>query len=333
MPFQADGDRRAPRRIEVYPSAASELEWLQFSLFETHKLPDVPGLDRLRSASPVLRAELAELWADAQECLSEGTVLAARIDALLSYEADTYIKGIPRAATLDNVGLELLSETVADREATLDRLDRLRRDRRLVERYVSIRSRIWELARGEWENRGRAVVEETCRNWSERLARGATVLDLVSPGHYLRKPGHEAVLALLDRRPRVVVSPIYFAIHGGFVIDLTGFVHVGAPAAPVDAERLRRKEAEHIASRLKVLSDGTRVALLRRLAEEPATVMDLARQFRLAQPTVSNHVRMLRDAGLLDATRDGARVLYTAPRQRVAELLSETQRVLVGADT
>ena len=333
MPFQVDGERRGARRVEVRPSAASELAWLLYAMADPQMLPAMPGLQALRDAAPELGRDLAELWGDERGCLPEATVLAARIDALLGEEADTYLEGLPRAVEADTIGLELRSETAEDREDTLVRLTRLRRDGDALRRYASISTRIWDLARGEWEARGRATVAEACRLWDERLARGTPVRELLPPDHYLNKPGHDAIVELLVRRPAVVVSPIYFAAQGGFVIDLTSFVHVGGPAGTADAEQVHRREAEVVAARLKVLADGTRVALLRRLAEEPSTVMDLARHFRLAQPTVSNHVRMLRDAGLLEAARDGARVVYRAPRQRVARLLSKTQRLLVGTES
>jgi DNA-binding transcriptional ArsR family regulator len=122
---------------------------------------------------------------------------------------------------------------------------------------------------------------------------------------------------------------MYFVTMGGFLIDMTTYMHLGGPASPADAERVRREESDLIANRLKVLSDGTRVALLRDLALEPASVMDLARRFHLAQPTVSTHVRLLREAGLLDSKKDGARVVYSAPRERLDRVFEDTRHLLL----
>jgi DNA-binding transcriptional ArsR family regulator len=44
---------------------------------------------------------------------------------------------------------------------------------------------------------------------------------------------------------------------------------------------------------------------------------------------VSNHVRLLRDAGLLESRKDGARVLYAAPRDRLERVLEDTRHLLV----
>lgn len=55
------------------------------------------------------------------------------------------------------------------------------------------------------------------------------------------------------------------------------------------------------------LSDPTRRAILLRLASGEATVMELAEPFDMTQPAVSQHLKVLEDAGLIDRRIDGAR--------------------------
>lgn len=52
------------------------------------------------------------------------------------------------------------------------------------------------------------------------------------------------------------------------------------------------------------LSDPTRRAILARLAQGDATVSELAEPFHMAQPTISRHLRVLEDAGLIRTARD-----------------------------
>jgi DNA-binding transcriptional ArsR family regulator len=61
------------------------------------------------------------------------------------------------------------------------------------------------------------------------------------------------------------------------------------------------------------LSDPTRRAILARLARGEATVTELAEPFGLAQPTISKHLRVLEEAGLIEQGRDAQR----RPRQLV----------------
>src|SRR5918911_5046586 len=65
-----------------------------------------------------------------------------------------------------------------------------------------------------------------------------------------------------------------------------------APLAP--------EERGELASRFKALADPTRVALVNRLAAaDECCVCDLTDAFELSQPTISHHLRVLREAGLV----------------------------------
>ena len=53
------------------------------------------------------------------------------------------------------------------------------------------------------------------------------------------------------------------------------------------------------------LADGTRRAILARLAQGDATVGELARPFRVSRPAISKHLRVLERAGLVQRGREG----------------------------
>lgn len=53
------------------------------------------------------------------------------------------------------------------------------------------------------------------------------------------------------------------------------------------------------------LADGTRRAILARLARGEATVGELAAPFEVSRPAISKHLRVLERAGLVERTRDG----------------------------
>lgn len=69
--------------------------------------------------------------------------------------------------------------------------------------------------------------------------------------------------------------------------------------------------ARDLAALFKALGDPTRVAIVNRLAAtEECCVCDLTAAFDLAQPTVSHHLRILRDVGLVEAERRGTWAYY-----------------------
>lgn len=74
---------------------------------------------------------------------------------------------------------------------------------------------------------------------------------------------------------------------------------------------------------LDVLAEPTRRLILQLLAQQPATVTELARRLRQSQPLVSKHLRVLREAGLVEASvspADGRVRVYELRREQLAEL-------------
>jgi len=78
-----------------------------------------------------------------------------------------------------------------------------------------------------------------------------------------------------------------------------------------DVPAMKPREAERLAARFKALADPTRVAIVNRLAQAAETcVCDLTATFDLSQPTISHHLKVLRDAGLVESTRRGTWSYY-----------------------
>jgi len=61
---------------------------------------------------------------------------------------------------------------------------------------------------------------------------------------------------------------------------------------------------------LAALADPTRRAIFERLVEGPAAVVDLASQVPVSRPAVSQHLKVLKEAGLVADERDGTRRVY-----------------------
>jgi len=75
------------------------------------------------------------------------------------------------------------------------------------------------------------------------------------------------------------------------------------------------------------LADPTRRALFERLRSRPHTVGELARIAMVQQPTVSQHLRVLRGARLVRDRREGTRRYYSASREGLAELRRYVERM------
>jgi ArsR family transcriptional regulator len=92
---------------------------------------------------------------------------------------------------------------------------------------------------------------------------------------------------------------------------------------PLSAEPLSAAQAELVAPQLKALADPVRLRLMSLVASHPggeACVCDLNEAFDLTQPTISHHLKVLHEAGLLDREKRGVWVYYRARTEALASL-------------
>ena len=78
----------------------------------------------------------------------------------------------------------------------------------------------------------------------------------------------------------------------------------------------------------QALADPTRILLLYQLAEGPKSVGELASELEINQPTVSRHLKVLRERGMANTERIGTTVMYSLADRRVIEALDLMRAVL-----
>lgn len=102
----------------------------------------------------------------------------------------------------------------------------------------------------------------------------------------------------------------------------TAPMSLSACGSPIQAP-LARAEAERRAALLKAVADPVRLQLLSIIAASPADeacVCDMTDAVGLSQPTVSHHLKVLVDAGILTRQRRGSWAWFALVPQRLAEV-------------
>lgn len=102
----------------------------------------------------------------------------------------------------------------------------------------------------------------------------------------------------------------------------------GASVEAVDAVH-----AEHVAKVLKALADPNRLRILAMVSGSEsgeACVCDLTEPLGLSQPTVSHHMRILREAGIVESDRRGKWVHFRIAADAPAEVGAVLDRLAVG---
>ena len=99
---------------------------------------------------------------------------------------------------------------------------------------------------------------------------------------------------------------------------------------PVRAVRsLPARDQQRLVTAFKALADATRLEILRLVGAQagPVCVCDIVDRFELAQPTISHHLKVLREAGLLRTSKIGIWAFYELEAEAV-DLLEEAKDLL-----
>lgn len=102
------------------------------------------------------------------------------------------------------------------------------------------------------------------------------------------------------------------------------------PTTPSDLAPSRR---DRLVALYRALGDSTRLQVFRLIAAQPGPicVCDIVDRFNLSQPTISHHLKALRDAGLVRVSRRGVWAFYAVDPAGLA-LLQDAPADLVPAD-
>jgi DNA-binding transcriptional ArsR family regulator len=325
MPIQSERARTIS--IKVVPSAALELMWVLHNGGADHVLEGrFASIEAVRVAfGPTLRS----FWGDGVRGFGEMVVLADRSRSLLDSDIHGFFAGIDRAAGSSTATPSLLSESPAERTAIDARLDALRTDPNLRARYITLLKEVWEAVRVEWEQTGRAAVIAATRDWQKQLAAGIPFRDLLQRSRlWPGRPDFEGLADAAAADGRMVLTPGWFFgdIH---VEELDGWMYLGRGIQPHSHDADLRQTANHVSKTMKAFADPTRLAILMWLAQRPASVTEISRQFKLSQPTVSAHVQLLREAGVIEDRPSGRSSLLSVSEESVREVLGGAEESLL----
>ena len=113
-------------------------------------------------------------------------------------------------------------------------------------------------------------------------------------------------------------------------IDLIATPDSASCCIPPGTPTVTASDAETYAAWFKALADPTRIRILNLLAasEEPVCVCDITDQFPLGQPTISHHLKVLRDVRFVIAERRGTFMHYRVNHACLAEFPDAARRIL-----
>jgi DNA-binding transcriptional ArsR family regulator len=310
----------------VAPSAPLELMWVMHSVEANHEHEGAFAL--LEPQRRRLGPELTRVRNDGMPQYStELVVLAHRSGTLLDRDLSRFFARIEDSIADPSKIPSLVSESPEELLVVHARLEKLRTDPEHRKQYVELLHELWSSVEDEWERDGRPAVVAEARRWTQALEEGEAYRQLLhAPQLWPARPDLDAVADAAAAEGKLILTPCWF---GGkmHVIELDGAMYAGRGIR--HPERSYKKVAAEISGSIKALADPTRLAILLRLARDPASVTEIARQFGLSQPTVSAHVQVLREAGLIEEKTAGRSSRLSASEDGLRRLFANAEESLV----
>ncbi|HLN16824.1 MAG TPA: metalloregulator ArsR/SmtB family transcription factor [Acidimicrobiales bacterium] len=318
----SDTEQAGPGQVTVIgPSLALDLSWAAFGATHTDLREKHAVLARVYGDDPTLERRVQGLWDDGLSCFPEFEVLVARSGALGAKDFGEVRRAVEALLpTVLDTPLALPSETEEDRLVIIRRLEQLQRSKARREKYFAVFADLWRPIDGWWQEDGAPLAARAAEQLQRELDRG-------TPWHRVTT---SCCSVFVEHLPAIIerwaaghpVALVTCALFGkGMYLDVPEAILVGVGADRAAAGA--RERTEDLARRLRILSDPTRLAIVDHLNERPASVGELADAFGLAQPTVSAHVKQLREAGLVSAQRVGMRLELAVERDTLNELAGE----------
>lgn len=320
-------------RASVPRVATSGVMELNFALFIVECLLQPPAYRRYEcvpwaNAALGSRQDLLErvaaFWGDGHNEWSETLILAHRGGMLFDESPEGFIAHIDDLLALPGEVPPLPSEPPGVREILAARIARLQESPELRRDYARLLGDIWDALAPAWREEGLPIVRQRAGRIEQQLAGGADPRTLLPRHHFVFRERHAPGFQAALEHGEAVFVPLALAGAGAAYFALPGATLVAFGPDAGTGGAAHRQAMEAAAARFKVLSDPTRLSILDHLSYDEHTITDLARALGVSQPTVSVHVKALREGGLVEALREDGRTVYRASPERTREFVEST---------
>jgi DNA-binding transcriptional ArsR family regulator len=342
-------------RLEVSAAPLLELAYVYYRLQRPDRLrnsEDLPWLTTLLRDHGPLLAELEALEGELADADAGLDLLWMVCHLGYVRDPDTERFFADEATVLARASAELLKVIVQDQakqqpdqqpdqQHAKDQAKQQLLQRRLArlqtpgmqQRWFALLRRLWTALLPLWQTEGVAAVQEATVQFLQRFEAEGEVLAALPQHHFVQFESSVDEIRRSERQGRLVIVPLFFAAGGGFNLDLHEAHYIGYG---INSEKLHAHLTERVgqlALQMKTLGDPTRlmlVTLIARYQHFALTVSDLASQLAISQPTASGHLKLLREAGLVEVERKGTRSLYRVNHQALGLALESLRSLLLS---
>jgi DNA-binding transcriptional ArsR family regulator len=323
--------RTSTRAVSSTASLACDLSWLLSVAARPAMQARYPQLADMFNGREDLADRVRTFWRDGSEetCFTEMQILALHAGVLGETDPGALWQALEGAVRTIPLDLVMPSESPDDIATYVQRFEQLKRSPKLLRAYLDLLEEVWRPVDAMWQQ-AIPVIEEAGRHVVAQFERGRSLQTLITPGCDIFRERLPVIAGNVEAgQPLLFVPCLFFGT--SMFLEVFDVVVIGTDVGQGNV--LARARTESVARRLKAVADPTRLALLHSLASAPSTVSELAHLFRLAQPTVSMHVKVLRQSGLVRSEREAGKLRLSADPAAVESLLADLRQAVLQGQT
>jgi DNA-binding transcriptional ArsR family regulator len=264
-------------------------------------------------------------------------VYAWHARVLFAQDILTALDAIEEQLSRDLPQVELASEP-ANMVAFIERrMAYLRGNTGAAADYMQVLRGLWAAVEPYWRSVAAGEASQTAAQLRQQARIEPDLLKIAAANTFVHKDGYRPQIMRARSRGELHVVPMSLGNEGAFYWAFPDAVLIGVGSGTPQKQARKRERMEAAANRFKVLSDPTRLAILAEVMHgshyNATTVTELASLFGLSQPTISVHMKILREAGLVSMERDGNRTLYRADEGRIRDFVTQGFEDFAGKST
>lgn len=332
--------------VEAFASPTLELAYAFYFLSRAdspQRLNEVTWTDVLEQADPSLAEAIRTFWKDDQTkgahdilhlACDFGYAADSGVERFLGALSDLPAEALKRISTYYK---DLEDKSEADREKHKTMLAQLEarfehlNQAKVAKHYQSLVERLWQVLKPVWHREGKTSVDTACATFLENLRETDDVLSAIPKHHFTQFESSAKGIHDSQEKGKLRVIPLYFASSGGFNFEFEDFHYLGFGLQSEHYHNQIAQKVEAVALTLKALSDPTRLLLLTlidRYSNFSLTVSDLAKQLSVSQPTVSGHLKVLKEADLVTLEKRGNKSFYQLNHDSVTQVTAALIKLL-----
>jgi ArsR family transcriptional regulator, arsenate/arsenite/antimonite-responsive transcriptional repressor len=322
--------------VQAAPSITVEFAYAYYTLVRQMRVQALPWHNQLEAQAPDMVRQLRGFWQEAGADFdlfhlisSNGYVFDASLERFLD-DLEQHLPMFKQQLLQYQKGLQQkdqqkAAKELASCEALEKRLERLN-NKKLRRQFVGLLRQLWAFLEPQWVSEGQKASRAACDQFLEQFALHQDILAALPAHHFVQFENSRQYIKKAMQRGTVLVIPLFFALGGGFSVD-AGHQHlIGYGIRSEDTHQALAAASSQLALHLKTLADPTRLmlmTLLQRYQHFEMSVSDFAEQLGVTQPTISGHLKMLRESGLVTLEKKGNKSLYKLESEKLKSVIAD----------